>query len=125
MTNHAVAIIGAGLGGIGAALGLKRDGIASFVVFEKANGIGGTWRDNRVPGLLLRRTSRSLLVLAGSRPARRAAAVEQCLPAPGRDPHKPRRSRKASWRTRALHVRHRGNGGHVDRVTVAARDQRR
>lgn len=50
MTDHAVAIIGAGLGGIGAALGLKRDGIASFVVFEKANGIGGTWRDNRYPG---------------------------------------------------------------------------
>jgi len=45
-----VAIIGAGFGGIGLAMALKRAGIDSFTIFEKANGIGGVWRDNTYPG---------------------------------------------------------------------------
>ena len=46
-----VAIIGAGLGGIGMAIALRRMGIDDFVVLERASDIGGTWRDNRYPGL--------------------------------------------------------------------------
>jgi cation diffusion facilitator CzcD-associated flavoprotein CzcO/acetyl esterase/lipase len=45
-----VAIIGAGFGGIGLGITLKRAGIESFMVFEKAEGIGGVWRDNTYPG---------------------------------------------------------------------------
>ncbi len=45
-----VAIIGAGFGGIGMAAGLLRAGIREFTVFERADDLGGVWRDNRYPG---------------------------------------------------------------------------
>ena len=45
-----VAIIGAGFGGIGLGMALKRAGIDSFRIFEKGDGIGGVWRDNTYPG---------------------------------------------------------------------------
>jgi cation diffusion facilitator CzcD-associated flavoprotein CzcO len=51
MPDHEVAIIGAGLGGIGAAIALKRAGIEDIVVLERASDIGGTWRDNTYPGI--------------------------------------------------------------------------
>jgi cation diffusion facilitator CzcD-associated flavoprotein CzcO len=44
------AIVGAGMAGILAAIKLKERG-ESFTVFEKAGRIGGTWRENRYPGL--------------------------------------------------------------------------
>jgi cation diffusion facilitator CzcD-associated flavoprotein CzcO len=49
--DHEVAIIGAGLGGIGAAIALKRAGIDDIVLLERAADIGGTWRDNTYPGI--------------------------------------------------------------------------
>jgi cation diffusion facilitator CzcD-associated flavoprotein CzcO len=45
-----VAIIGAGFGGIGAAIALQRAGHTDFVVLERAAALGGTWRDNTYPG---------------------------------------------------------------------------
>lgn len=45
-----VAIIGAGLAGVGLAIMLKRAGFANFALFEKSDGVGGTWRDNTYPG---------------------------------------------------------------------------
>lgn len=45
-----VAIIGAGLGGIAAAVKLQRRTSATFVIFEQSAGVGGTWYDNRYPG---------------------------------------------------------------------------
>jgi cation diffusion facilitator CzcD-associated flavoprotein CzcO len=45
-----VAIVGSGFGGLGMAVRLKRSGVDSFVVLEKAARIGGTWRDNTYPG---------------------------------------------------------------------------
>jgi cation diffusion facilitator CzcD-associated flavoprotein CzcO len=51
MSDHEVAIIGAGLGGIGAAIALKRSGIDDLVLLERASDIGGTWRDNTYPGI--------------------------------------------------------------------------
>ena len=45
-----IAIIGAGFAGIGMAIRLKRAGIESFTMFERAGEIGGTWRDNTYPG---------------------------------------------------------------------------
>jgi cation diffusion facilitator CzcD-associated flavoprotein CzcO len=44
-----VAIIGAGFGGICMGIKLKRAGI-SFQIFEKADRVGGVWRDNVYPG---------------------------------------------------------------------------
>ncbi|MEU0334161.1 NAD(P)/FAD-dependent oxidoreductase [Streptomyces sp. NPDC006193] len=45
-----VAVIGSGFGGLGAAVRLRREGITDFVVLERADGVGGTWRDNTYPG---------------------------------------------------------------------------
>jgi cation diffusion facilitator CzcD-associated flavoprotein CzcO len=44
-------IIGAGMAGILAAIKLKERGETSIVVLEKAGSVGGTWRENRYPGL--------------------------------------------------------------------------
>lgn len=45
-----VLIIGAGFGGIGMAIALKKAGVRHLTLLEKAGGIGGTWRDNTYPG---------------------------------------------------------------------------
>lgn len=45
-----VAILGAGFAGLCMALRLKAAGETSFVVLEKADEIGGTWRENVYPG---------------------------------------------------------------------------
>jgi cation diffusion facilitator CzcD-associated flavoprotein CzcO len=45
-----VAIVGAGFSGLGMAIRLKKAGIDSFVVLEKAGEVGGTWRENTYPG---------------------------------------------------------------------------
>lgn len=45
-----VAILGAGPGGLCMAVRLQQAGFDDFVVLEKADGVGGTWRHNRYPG---------------------------------------------------------------------------
>ncbi|MFE2539422.1 flavin-containing monooxygenase [Actinacidiphila glaucinigra] len=45
-----VAVIGSGFGGLGAAVRLRREGITDFVVLERRDSVGGTWRDNSYPG---------------------------------------------------------------------------
>lgn len=46
-----IAIIGAGMSGIGSVIKLREAGYTDLTVFEKAHDIGGTWRENRYPGL--------------------------------------------------------------------------
>lgn len=43
-------IVGAGFGGLCAAIKLDEDGERDFVVIERGNDVGGTWRDNTYPG---------------------------------------------------------------------------
>ncbi|MGW4480845.1 flavin-containing monooxygenase [Rhodococcus triatomae] len=43
-------IVGGGISGIGAAITLRNMGITDFVVLEKGDALGGTWRDNSYPG---------------------------------------------------------------------------
>jgi cation diffusion facilitator CzcD-associated flavoprotein CzcO len=45
-----VAIVGAGFGGLGMAIQLKRAGRDDFVVLERAPDLGGTWQANTYPG---------------------------------------------------------------------------
>ncbi len=45
-----VVIVGAGFGGLGMAIRLKRAGIHDFIILEQATRVGGTWRDNTYPG---------------------------------------------------------------------------
>jgi cation diffusion facilitator CzcD-associated flavoprotein CzcO len=47
---HSIAIIGTGFGGLGMAIRLKQRGFDDFVVLERAQDVGGTWRDNTYPG---------------------------------------------------------------------------
>ena len=45
-----VAIVGSGFAGLGAAIRLLQEGRDDFVVLERADDLGGTWRDNDYPG---------------------------------------------------------------------------
>jgi cation diffusion facilitator CzcD-associated flavoprotein CzcO len=45
-----VVIVGTGFSGLGMAIQLRKAGIDDFVVLEKAQDVGGTWRDNSYPG---------------------------------------------------------------------------
>jgi len=45
-----VVIIGAGFAGIGMAIRLKQAGEDNFLIIERADKVGGTWRDNSYPG---------------------------------------------------------------------------
>ncbi len=45
-----VVVIGSGFAGICMAIKLKRAGVEDFVVLEKGDDLGGTWRDNTYPG---------------------------------------------------------------------------
>ena len=45
-----VAVVGAGFGGIGAAIELDRAGFRDFAVLERAPDVGGTWWANSYPG---------------------------------------------------------------------------
>ena len=47
---YRVVVVGAGFGGIGMAIALKQAGI-DFVVVDRADDLGGIWRDNTYPGL--------------------------------------------------------------------------
>ncbi|MEU2975188.1 FAD-dependent oxidoreductase, partial [Nocardiopsis alba] len=48
--HYRVAVIGTGFAGIGMAVRLRQAGLDDFVVLERADDIGGTWRDNSYPG---------------------------------------------------------------------------
>ena len=45
-----IAIIGAGPGGMCAAIRLRQSGFENLIVLEKSGGVGGTWYHNRYPG---------------------------------------------------------------------------
>jgi cation diffusion facilitator CzcD-associated flavoprotein CzcO len=49
--RHAhILIIGSGFSGLGMAIRLSREGYTDFLVLERGNDFGGTWRDNTFPG---------------------------------------------------------------------------
>jgi cation diffusion facilitator CzcD-associated flavoprotein CzcO len=47
---HEVLVVGSGFSGLGQLLALRRAGIHDVVLLEKADALGGTWRDNTYPG---------------------------------------------------------------------------
>ena len=99
-----IAVIGTGFGGLGAAIELKRAGFDDLVIFERADDVGGVWRENTYPGAACDIPSPVLLVLLRTEPAVAAALLAAAghprLPAPGC-----RQVRPAS----AYPVRHRGH----------------
>jgi len=51
MTDHDVVIVGAGFGGMGAAITLKKQGFDALLIIEREDDLGGTWHVNHYPGL--------------------------------------------------------------------------
>jgi cation diffusion facilitator CzcD-associated flavoprotein CzcO len=49
--DHEVLVVGAGFGGIGAGVALKRAGVEGFVIVDKWDRVGGTWNANTYPGV--------------------------------------------------------------------------
>jgi len=49
-SSYRVVVVGAGFGGIGMATALKRAGVEDFVLVDRGDDLGGTWRDNTYPG---------------------------------------------------------------------------
>ncbi|MGB1881557.1 MAG: NAD(P)-binding protein, partial [Gammaproteobacteria bacterium] len=50
-TAPRIAVIGAGMSGLLAGIKLVEAGYDNFAIYEKAERVGGTWRDNTYPGL--------------------------------------------------------------------------
>jgi cation diffusion facilitator CzcD-associated flavoprotein CzcO len=50
VTGPAIVIVGSGFSGLGMAIQLKKAGRHDFVILEKAEDLGGTWRENSYPG---------------------------------------------------------------------------
>ena len=44
-------IVGAGFGGLGAAIQLRRLGYRDLLILDREDDLGGTWHVNRYPGL--------------------------------------------------------------------------
>jgi 4-hydroxyacetophenone monooxygenase len=65
LQDFKVAVIGAGLGGIGAAVQLKHAGIP-YVMIEKNAEVGGTWFENRYPGARVDTPSRAYTHIFGA-----------------------------------------------------------
>lgn len=45
-----IAVIGSGFSGLGMAIRLRQQGLDNFLLFDKEQGVGGTWRVNQYPG---------------------------------------------------------------------------
>jgi 4-hydroxyacetophenone monooxygenase len=65
LRDFSVGIIGAGMGGLNAAVYLQRAGIP-YTLIEKNPGVGGTWFENRYPGCRVDTPSRSYTHVFGS-----------------------------------------------------------
>ncbi|MBK8469410.1 MAG: NAD(P)/FAD-dependent oxidoreductase [Actinomycetales bacterium] len=50
MSHLRVIVVGAGFSGLAMGARLRQEGIEDFLILEKAEDVGGTWRDNRYPG---------------------------------------------------------------------------
>ncbi len=49
--DHEVVVIGAGFGGMGATIALKRIGVDDVLIIDRATDVGGTWHANTYPGV--------------------------------------------------------------------------
>ncbi|MGW4716462.1 flavin-containing monooxygenase [Nocardia sp. NPDC004260] len=50
MSTPSIVIIGTGFGGLGVAMELQRAGLHDFQILERAEDVGGVWRENTYPG---------------------------------------------------------------------------
>ncbi len=76
LDDFSVAVIGSGMGGLIAAVQMKRIGIP-FTVYEKNSAVGGTWHENRYPGARVDTPSRGYTYTFGADYPFRSAFSEQ------------------------------------------------
>ena len=50
--NLKIAVLGAGMSGMAMGHSLIKAGFTNFTIYEKADRVGGTWRENNYPGVL-------------------------------------------------------------------------
>ncbi len=105
-----VAILGAGAAGLCMAMQLQDAGIHSFTIYEKSDGVGGTWRDNTYPGRRVRRALAPVQLLV--RPQDR---LDPEVPRAARDPGLLRVAGRLPCAAPAPAVRHRGGRGLLER----------
>ena len=74
-TKLSVGIIGAGPGGLALGILLARAGFHDFTIFDREDGVGGTWRINTYPGLACDVKSHLYSYLVRLEPALVAAVV--------------------------------------------------
>ncbi len=98
----AVLIVGAGFGGIAAAIELREHGIADVAILEKAPDLGGTWFYNSYPGVRVRCAEPPVLVLL-----RAASRLVAPVLAAGGDPRLPARGGAHTRRRAPRAHRHR------------------
>ena len=65
LSGFSVVVIGAGMGGLNAAVQLRRAGVP-FTVLEKNSEVGGTWYENRYPGARVDTPSRTYTHIFGA-----------------------------------------------------------
>ena len=66
--------MGAGFGGIGMGIALKKAGYDDFIILDKEDDLGGTWRDNQYPGCACDVPSHAVLLLLRAEPGLEPAA---------------------------------------------------
>lgn len=49
--EYEVVVIGAGFSGLSAGYKLRKQGVENFLILDKGDGVGGTWRQNTYPGV--------------------------------------------------------------------------
>ena len=91
MTSPRVVVIGAGFGGLGAAIELRRHGVTDVTILERADDVGGVWRDNTYPGAACDVPSLALLLVLRAEPGLVAPLLR-----PARDPRLHRAHRRPS-----------------------------
>ncbi|YCN58151.1 NAD(P)-binding protein [Rhodococcus erythropolis] len=51
MKDFGTIVIGAGFSGLAMGIRLRKAGVADFAILERADDVGGVWRDNTYPGV--------------------------------------------------------------------------
>ena len=120
LRDFSVTVIGAGFGGLNAAVMLKRAGIP-YTVIEKDSGVGGTWWETRYPGARVDTPEPRLHARL-----RRALPLLEPVLRLGREPALLRLGRRHLRAARGHRLRHRGALAHLGRGGggVGGRDRR-
>ena len=110
MKQYEVIVIGTGFSGLGMGMRLKQSGIDDFLILEKDDGVGGTWRANHYPGAACDVQSHLYSLLVRAQPA-----LDARVRAAEGDPRVPRALHRQVWRAASHTLQHRDYQGQLRR----------